>query len=184
MTKPLPTGCIKQCSDISLRTFNLLFEKVKLNDQIGHLYVVDIEFNHTKAIKRQIVYNEIYPPWNLLVQFFEKRKVIDPCERSVYQLIEQFSSTEKGNPHAYRATKKAHATLFKKTFQPMYLKQLAFVIKRAGWQVTKLYSHYTFEQFQKRFYLNEPTFQTKPKKCYRERFLQTYEQLKFWLWLS
>ena len=48
MTKPLPTGYIKQCSDISLRTFNLLLEKVSLNDQTGHLYVVDIEFGQTK----------------------------------------------------------------------------------------------------------------------------------------
>ena len=48
MTKPLPTGYIKQCSDISLRAFNLLLEKVSLNDQIGHLYVVDIEFGQTK----------------------------------------------------------------------------------------------------------------------------------------
>ena len=55
MTKPLPTGCIKQCSDISLRTFNFLSEKVSLNDQIDHLYVAHIEFDHTKATKRQIV---------------------------------------------------------------------------------------------------------------------------------
>ena len=31
----------------------------------------------------------------------------------------------------------------------MYLKYLAFVIKRAGWRVTKIYAHLTFEQ--KRF---------------------------------
>ena len=60
MAKPLPTGCIKQCSDISLRTFNFLSEKVSLNDQIDHLYVADIEFDHTKTTKRQIVQNEIY----------------------------------------------------------------------------------------------------------------------------
>ena len=37
----------------------------------------------------------------------------------------------------------------------MYLKQLVFAIKRAGWQVTKLYSHYAFEQerFKKDFIL-------------------------------
>ena len=96
------------------------------------LYVVDIKFDHTKATRRQIVYNEIYPP------IIEKQKIIDLWERSVYQLNEQFCSTEKGNPRAYRATKEAHATLFKKKFQPMYLEQLAFVIKRAGWKVTKL----------------------------------------------
>ena len=47
---------------MSLRTFNLLLENVNRNDQIGHLYVVDINLDHTKATKRQIVYNEFYPP--------------------------------------------------------------------------------------------------------------------------
>ena len=127
MTKPLPTGCIKQNTDISWRTFNLLLKRVSFDDQVGHLYVVDIEFDHTQATKRQIVYNEIYPP------IIEKQKVIDPCERSVYQLLEQISTTLKRNPETYRATKKAHETMFNKTFQPMYLQQLCFAIKRAGW---------------------------------------------------
>ena len=37
----------------------------------------------------------------------------------------------------------------------MYLEQLCFGIKRAGWSVTKVYSHYTFEQecFKKSFIL-------------------------------
>ena len=69
---------------------------------------LDIEFDHTKATEKQIVYNEIYPP------IIEKQKIIDPCERSVYQLLEQYSATEKGNPTTYRATKRAHATLFRK----------------------------------------------------------------------
>ena len=55
-----------------------MLEKVSLNDQIGHRYVVDIEFDHTKATENQIAYNEIYP---LII---EKQKIIDTCERSVY----------------------------------------------------------------------------------------------------
>ena len=89
MTKPLPTGFIKENSDISWRTFNLLLEKVNLDDQIGQLYVVDIEFDHKKATDNQIVYNEICPP-NI-----EKQKIIDPCERYVYQVIEQFQQLKK-----------------------------------------------------------------------------------------
>ena len=73
MTKPLPTGCIKENSDVSWRTFNLLLEKDSFDDQIGHLYVVDIEFDHTKATENQIVYNEIYPP-------IIEKKNIDPCQ--------------------------------------------------------------------------------------------------------
>ena len=72
--------------------------------------MIDVELDHTKATEKQLVYNEIYPP------IIEKQKIIDPYERSVYQLLEQYSSTEKGNPRSYRATKKAHATLFKKSF--------------------------------------------------------------------
>ena len=37
----------------------------------------------------------------------------------------------------------------------MYLEQLCFGVKRVGWSVTKVYSHYTFEQecFKKNFIL-------------------------------
>ena len=49
----------------------MLLQNVSLHDQIGHLYVVDIEFDHIKATEKQIVYNEIYP------SIIEKQKVID-----------------------------------------------------------------------------------------------------------
>ena len=122
MTKPLPTGCIKQNSDISWRTFNLLKQNLSLNNNIGHLYVVEIELDHAKTTENQVVYNGIYPP------IIEKQKVIDPCERSVYHLLEQYSATEKGNPRTYKATEKAHATTFKKKFQPMYLENFFLLL--------------------------------------------------------
>ena len=37
MTEPLPTGCIKDDSDISWATFNFLLETVDFKDTIGHL---------------------------------------------------------------------------------------------------------------------------------------------------
>ena len=37
MTKPLPTGCIKDNDDISWETFNFLLEKVSFEDTIGRL---------------------------------------------------------------------------------------------------------------------------------------------------
>ena len=76
MTKSLPTGCIKDNKDISWETFNFLLETVSLDDKIGHLYIVDIEFDVKNATKKQFAYNEIYPP------IIEKQKTIDPCERS------------------------------------------------------------------------------------------------------
>ena len=86
--------------------------------------MVDIEFDHKKATENQIVYNEICPP------IIEKQEIIDPCERSVHQLLGQYSATEKGNPQIYRATKKAHPTIFKKKFQPMHLEQIFFAVNR------------------------------------------------------
>ena len=89
MTKPLATGCIKQDNDITWRTFNLLLERDILEDSIGHLFAVDIEFDHNNANAKQRVYNEICP------SIKEKQTVIDPRERSVYQLLEQYSETKK-----------------------------------------------------------------------------------------
>ena len=45
--------------------------------------------------------------------------------------------------------------MLKKKFLPMYLEHLAFVIKRAGWKVTKIHAHLTFEQkrFKEKFIL-------------------------------
>ena len=107
MTKPLLTGCIKDNSDISQETFNFLLEKVDFEDTIGHLYIVDIELDIKNAAKRELTYNEIYP------QIIEKQKNIDPCERSVFQLLEQYIDGENGTK-SYRSTAKAHATLLKK----------------------------------------------------------------------
>ena len=73
---------------------------------------MDIEFNHKNATENQIVYNQIYTP------IIEELKIIDPCEMSVYQLIEQYSTTEKCNPRTCKTTKKSHATSLKKTFIP------------------------------------------------------------------
>ena len=62
MAKPLPTGCIKENSDISWETFNFLLETVSFEDTTGHLYIVDIEFDIKNATEREYAYNKIYPP--------------------------------------------------------------------------------------------------------------------------
>ena len=49
MTKLLPTGCIKDNDDVSWVTFNKLLESVSFEDTIGHLYIVDIEFDIKNA---------------------------------------------------------------------------------------------------------------------------------------
>ena len=55
MTKLLPTGCIKNDSDISWETFNILLAKANFEDEIGHLYVVDIIFDFKNATKKKLV---------------------------------------------------------------------------------------------------------------------------------
>ena len=76
MTKPLPTGSIKDSDDISWKTFNNSLESVSFEDIVGHLYIVDIEFDFKNATEREYAYNEIYPP------IIEKQKIKDPRERS------------------------------------------------------------------------------------------------------
>ena len=126
ITKPLPTGCIKHDSDISWVTLNFLMETVDFKDTIGHLYIADIEFDSGNTTEKMMAYNEIYPP------IIEKHKIIDPCERSVFQLLEQYKEGERGTLD-YKSTSKAHATMWKNFFLLMYLEEVAFVIKRAGW---------------------------------------------------
>ena len=98
----------KTKSDTSWRTFNLLLQNACLDDQISNLYVVDIEFDHGKATEKQLVYNEIYPP------IIEKQKIIDPCEKPVYQLLEQNSSTEKEIFHNLTEQPEKHTQLWSK----------------------------------------------------------------------
>ena len=107
MTKSLLTGCMKDNHDISSESFNFLIEKVSFEDTINHLFVVNIKFVIKNATKREFPYNEIYPP------IIKKQRIIGLCERSVYQLLEQYHEGEKG-PTVYKSTSKAHATIPKK----------------------------------------------------------------------
>ena len=99
--------------------------------------------------KKKFMYNKIFPP------IIEKQKILDANERSLYQLLELFDKTNNDKPISYRCTAKSHVTMFPKKFIPLYLEHLRFLIKRAGWVVTKLYSHFKFEQdaFKKDFVL-------------------------------
>ena len=134
MTRPMPIGCIKQSNSPSWLEFNLLLEKLSLDDPIGHLFVVGIEFDEKNATKKQYMYNKIFPP------IIEKQKILDPNERSLYQLLELLDKTNDDKPKSYRCTAKSHATMFPKKIIPLYLEDLRFLIKRAGW-IVKNYTH-------------------------------------------
>ena len=115
MTKPMPIGSTKDKSP-SWAEFNLLMEKVSLDDPIGHLFLVDIEFDHENATGAQIMYNELMPP------IIEKKATIEPNERPIFQLLELYSEDINGMPKNYKVSPKAHATLLPKRCIPMYWK--------------------------------------------------------------
>ena len=92
-----------------------------------------------------------------------------------------FDSTTEGKPKTYRCTPKSQATMFPKTFIPLYLEDLRFFIKRAGWRVTKLYSHITFEQdaFKKEFVLLNQTSRQNAKNNIENDFLKLRNNANF-----
>ena len=71
MTKPLPYGCIKRKDKILfLDELPALLASVTLDDTIGHLFTIDIEFSDVNP--KTLLFNEIYPP------IFEKNKKFLP----------------------------------------------------------------------------------------------------------
>ena len=175
VTKPMPTGCIKEHPSPSWLKFNMLLESVSLDDPKGHLFVVDIEFNEKNATEREFLSNEIFPP------IIEKQKTLDADERLAYQLLEMFDTTKEGKPKTYRSTPKSHATMFPKKFISLYLEDLRFLIKRAGWRVTKPYSHFEFEQdsFKKEFVLMNQTSRQNAKSNIEKDFFKLMNNANF-----
>ena len=174
MTKPLPTGCIKENKNFSWVDFNILIESVDLMDKIGHFFVVDIIFDAKNANEKQLLCNEIF------ATVIEKQKVLEAYERSAYQVLELFDKT-KEKPKSYRCTPKSHANLFPKTFIPLYLEDLRFLIKRYGWKVTKIYSHFTFEQscFKREFVLTNQRKREEVKSSIEKDFYKLMNNANF-----
>ena len=65
----------------------------------------------------------------------------------------------------------------------MYLEDLVFCIKRAGWKVTKIHSHLAFEQkrFKQKCILNNQKSRQQSKNSAEKDFHKLIEQFKFWL---
>ena len=174
MTKPMPVGRINDKVPNWLE-FNLLLEKVDLDDERGHLFLVDIEFDHKKASPRQIMYNEMFPP------IVEKKKILEANERSVFQLFELYSTTQKENPKSYKLSAQSLATLFPKRYIPLYLEEIKFLITRCGWRVTKLYRHFYFEQkrFKRDFILINQKARQESKNLIERNFCKLLNNANF-----
>ena len=99
MTKPMLTGYIKEYPSPSWLEFNLLLETVDLDDEIGHLFVVEIESDEKRATEHEHMYNEILPP------MVEEQKILEANESLVYQLLELMQKTSDGMSKTYRCTK-------------------------------------------------------------------------------
>ena len=56
MTKLMPTGCIKKHS-LSWLKFSLLLKTIDLDNKIGRLFVVDIEFDEKRATECEYMHN-------------------------------------------------------------------------------------------------------------------------------
>ena len=69
MTKLLSTGLIKRYKKIpTQREFDLMVQAIFDEDKIGHLLIVDTEFDAENASKKHLLFNEIY------TLIFEKKK--------------------------------------------------------------------------------------------------------------
>ena len=119
-----------------------------LKDKIGHKFVVDLEFVNFSDPGKQM-YNEVYPC------IFEPKTKIPADFRSVYQLLANMRMGKKENILKSLVTEKTHVTLRLEKRFPMLVDHIQFLTSKAGCEVTKVYSHYTFEQecFKKEFVL-------------------------------
>ena len=68
-----------------------------------------------------------------------------------------------------------------KTCIPLYIEDLRFLIKRAGWKVTKLYSHFSFEQdtFKKDFVLMNQKSRQQAKNDIEKDFYKLMNNANF-----
>ena len=110
----------------TLREFELSLQGISNTDKIGHLFLVDIEFDKKNAIEKQIFFNEIY------TTIFEKKKVLSPNEKSVFQLLDAMRLNDNGLINSYKITAKTHATMDKKFNIPLYVEHLHFVLSKCG----------------------------------------------------
>ena len=92
---------------------------VTLDDKIGHLFMIDIEFFDINP--KTLLFNEIYPP------ILEKNKKISPHERSTSQIMSRAQKKEGKDEIALLPfNSKTHATLNKKNFITLYAEDLFF----------------------------------------------------------
>ena len=110
---------------------------------------------------------------------------MEPFERSTVQLMSILvSNEEKDTINSFRHTSKTHSIHQYEKCIPLYAEHLHFLIKRAGWLVTHIYEHFTFEQFRVTHIYEHFTFeQSKFKKSFvvmnqkaRQKAISSFER--------
>ena len=89
---------------------------------------------------------------------------MEPYERSTLQLVSiMVRNEDKNKTNSFPYTSKTHFTLKEKRFIPLFAEDLFFLVTCAGWLVTHIYEHYTFEQskFKKDFVVMNQKFRQK-----------------------
>ena len=72
---------------------------------------------------------------------------MEPFERSTLQLLNiMVREKNKEKTNSFRYTYKTRSSLKEKKYIPLYAEDLHFLIPKAGWLVTHIYEHFTFEQ--------------------------------------
>ena len=131
MTKPVPIGCIKkEAYTPNIRELLLLLSRICHKDGMGHLCVVDLEFNVQKATEKQI--------------FFAEQKVVPARNRSAFQMFDAIRLRQNDVLNNYKCTAKAHSTMDKKILNSALRR--TFKIFASSWTVTKIHNHFTFRQ--------------------------------------
>lgn len=129
--------------------FNKILNEIKY-------FTVDIKISNIND--KTLLLNKIYSP------IFKKNKKMDPYKRSTLKLMSiAVRNEEKDKINSFPYNSKTHSTLKEKKFVLLYAEDLHFLITRAGWLVTHVYEHYTFEQakFKKDFVvMNQKSQQT------------------------
>ena len=64
-----------------MREFDLIIQRILDKDQIGYLFVVDIEFDQENADEKQLFFNEIYTPIFEEKSFICQEKICFPTSR-------------------------------------------------------------------------------------------------------
>ena len=136
MGKQWQSHCHTDVLKKTLTEFNKILDSISHDDKIGHLFTVSIKFD--QIYEKTLLFNETYPP------IFQKNKKIDRFERSTLQLMSAMIRDEKKKKFSF-SLKNTFNTERKKVIS-LYAEDLHFLITGAGWLVTYIYAHYTFEQ--------------------------------------